>query len=226
MSEERFTDESLREALARIARVAGDGSACPPPERLHLSARGELPPPENHELVEHLAGCTACGAAWRLARDLASDAGGEAVSDRRSEGRLLRPSVWRRAAPFAAAAALILVAGLGIRYLTGPDTQPEVYRAEMEDWLRPLGDSDAPLAREACLLRWTPGPEGTSYHVRVTDEDLRLLAVGKRLESAEFLVPAEALEELAEGASFYWQVSASLPDGRRLDSETFVSTVD
>lgn len=223
MSDGRFSDASLREALVESALIAGDGEACPPPDRLRLSARGELPPRENRELVEHLAGCTACGAAWRLARRLARDGAEKAAG---SSGVILRPPLWRRAAPFAAAAALILTVGLGIRFLTGPGEETPVYRAEREDWLRPLGEAGETLPRDACLLRWTPGPEGTSYHLRVTDEDLRLLAVGRRLDRAEYLVSEESLDGIAAGASIFWQVSAALPDGRRVDSETFVTVVE
>ena len=82
------------------------------------------------------------------------------------------------------------------------------------------------LPREAFLLRWNPGPEGSTYDVRVTTEELDLLAQGRRLDRAEFLVPAEALRDLPSGTHVYWQVNAHLPGGRRVDSDSFLAVVE
>ena len=64
-------DERLRKELAGVAEVAGDGKDCPSPDTLWLSGRDELDAADNEEVVLHIAECTACASAWKLARELA-----------------------------------------------------------------------------------------------------------------------------------------------------------
>lgn len=219
MSEDR-SHEALREAFAATFHQARDGRDCPPSETLWRSARGELEQGEEDRVLLHLGECSACAAAWRMARDLAE----EAADARQAPARRWRSSLW---VPLAAAAALIVVViSIGLLSLVDEEAPAPVYRAGESDWLKPDLPSGQALPRDRCLLRWSAGPQGTTYQVRVTTETLDLLARGRRLERAEFLVPASALEGLPPGASILWQVTARLGDGRTVDSETFVSRIE
>lgn len=221
MSGEEFPVHALSAALGRVAETAGRGERCPAPDRLWESARATISRTEDRDVILHIAECSACAAAWKLARDLV----GLSVVP---EPIVTRP---RRArwtwAPLAAAAALLAaVVGGGVYLLTsGPGVAPG-FRAQHEDWLRPAAGMDAPLARERFVLRWTPGPDGSTYDVRVTTERLALLARVRRLERPEYQVPRASLEGVAHGGRVLWQVTAHLPDGRQTDSLTFVALVE
>jgi hypothetical protein len=209
----------LRDALAGAAEVAGDGSSCPDAERLVSSARGELPHGENEEVVLHLAECTCCASAWRVAR--------EVVGDQATAGRAgpARPALagWGRWA--AAAAVLIAAAGAGFLYLgPGRDSAP-VYREQHEDIVESRLAEAEPLPRDAFVLRWSAMPEGSLYDVVVTDERMRTLDETTGLTRNEYLVPPPALERQASGDRVFWQVTARLPDGRKIESTTFFARV-
>lgn len=222
MSTERFSEEKIRAALGEAAEVAGDGGACPPAERLVLSGRGELPPGDNHEVVLHIAGCTACATAWRIAREVAGE-----------RATKVRPLVRKKKLPArpwvglaAAAALLVVVIGSGILIFHPEQTTAPAYREQEEEILRSLVPEDRPLSRGSFVLRWAPVAEGTIYDVLVTNERMDTLARGTGLEEAEFRVPQDALESVEPGAQIFWQVSAHLPDGRRLESPTFIVSLE
>lgn len=219
MTDRSSSGEDLREAIARVAEIAGDGSACPDPERLVSSAQGELPEREEGEIALHIAECTACAAAWRVVREAAGEA---STHEAAPLTRPRRPwTAW-----LAAAAVLLVAIGLGSVWLSrGPDTST-VYRTQGERWLECEISEDTPLSREAFLLRWKPGPEGTVYDVLVTGETAEPIARGVDLDDPEYQVPPEALESLSPGSTLYWQVIARFPDGRRAESETYIAKVE
>jgi hypothetical protein len=217
--QEARSNDALRDAFAARFREAGKGKDCPAPEVLWSSAREELDPGDEDGVLLHVGKCGVCATAWRMAKDLAEDSAQQASpAPDRSFDR------WRWLA--AAAAVLVGLAFAIPMFVQMQERTAPVFRTAEGKWLQPTFDVDEPLPRDACLLRWASGPEGTTYHVRVTTETLDLLAQGKWLQSPEYLVPDSALEELASGARIFWQVSARLPDGQRVDSTTFISTIE
>jgi hypothetical protein len=111
-------------------------------------------------------------------------------------------------------------------YLLRPGTPADpVYRQIDATGIRSLIDERTPLARDRCVLRWSAGPEGTTYRLRISRDDLTLVTVADRLERAEYLVPAAILAPLPPGARLLWQVDAVMPDGSRASSATFFATL-
>jgi hypothetical protein len=213
-------DDRLRAAFVLSESLVVEHGECPPPERLWESAREELRPQENEEVIRHLAACAECATAWRLARDL-SGARAAAVTP------IARPRLARSAwAPFAAAAVILIAVGAALQLFTIHPTVAPAYRADEGAWIRPAPESVRPMPRERFVLRFTPGPEGTTYDVRVTAKGLAPLARGIRIERAEFHVPPETLAALPRGTKILWQVTGYLPDGRVSDSETFISEIE
>jgi len=212
--------ERLREAFAANVDVAGDGADCPRPDRLWASARKELPATDNAAVVLHLGECGNCAAAWRVARTINEGRGLAAAKP--PDARGLRG--WF---PLTAAAAVVLVSvGLTLVFVDREDTPVRpVFREQSGTWLSPR-TGDNPLPRNACVLRWAEGAEGTTYDVRVTRADLDVLDRVFGLEEAAYEVPPTALEGISAGSSIFWQVTAHTPDGRAIVSETFSSTLE
>jgi hypothetical protein len=128
----------------------------------------------------------------------------------------------------AAAAILIVAVGLGVQYM-GPDVEIEAepaYRAQENAWLLLEGEDGEVLTRENFVLRWSDGPAGSTYDIRVMTEDLDMVAEARMLEFSEFQVPLEALQALPDDARIFWQVTAHSPDGRRIDSDSFLALID
>lgn len=214
MSEHRLSDEALRGAFQQ-RRVPLDRECTPEDlERVWRALDGELPAAERRELVERLAVDPALAEAWRVGHRLrqreAGDAGAEPPASR-----------WWSVPRVAAAAVVILAAtaALGVwRDRTGSDT----YRDTSPFAIESLVEDDAVLPREAFRLRWSPGPPDARYQVRVTTEDLQLIAAASDLDRAEMLVNSADLAAVPAGARVLWQVEALLPGGDRVVSATFV----
>ncbi len=210
-------DPRLRAAFTSGAEVAGTGASCPPADALWESAAGRSDNREREAVILHLGECSACAAAWRLARDLRRDDSDAAV--------LAGPDRWFRRTwvqAAALAAALIVAAGLAVQLRTASREPASEFRGEEGDWIQSLVPAGRPLPRERCLLSWTPGPAHTIYDVRVTTEDLRPVARSLGRDRAEFLVPSETLKGMPPGARIVWQVTAHLPDGVKVDSRSFI----
>lgn len=209
MTDPRQLDR-LRRGFASLAAVDRPADDCPAAERIWRAVQGELSEPELRAVVDHTVDCGVCAEAWRIARAGADPVGGRVIALWR------RPVVW---APLLAAAAIV-VAILWSR--RGGEDRP-TYRGGDSKIESVMGESPT-LPRDDALLRWA-GPERARYVVVVSDADLRVLVRSQELDGRDYRVPADALTAVAPGQPIYWQIEATLPDGRRLRSPTFVATV-
>jgi hypothetical protein len=213
-------DARLREAFASVAETAGTGAACPSVDALWESVAGRCDRRLREAVILHLGECTACAAAWRLARDLHRDENGAKVLE--GPARWFRQT-WVQVA--AAAAVLLIAVSVAVQFRTGNREYAAEFRGQEGDWIQSLVPEGVALPRERCLLRWTPGPVHTVYDVRMTTEDLAPVARCKGLDLAEFLVPPEALTRMSSGARIVWQVTAHVPDGSVVESRSFTTGI-
>jgi hypothetical protein len=225
VSEESGPGQRWRAAFAALGERAAPGPACPEPDRLWAAATAESPPAERHEIIAHTASCPSCAAAFRLARGLSQ--GEIQRADHGETGRaaqvvpLSRPvrRPWLRwAAPLAALAAAVALAILvpgGWRSVPGP------FRGGEPGEIRSQLSEGATLPREQADLRWSAGPPGSLYEVRVSTREGREIAVESGLETPQYRIPPSALTGAPAGTLLYWQVRALQPDGKSTVSKTF-----
>ena len=188
-------------------------------ERIWLAVSGELPPDERRELVDRMASDPACAEAWRVAHELWLCSQGFA------EPASSPVPITRWWSPRLAVAAALLLATTAAVVVMLDRTPVDEFRASPGYVVQSLVPVDAPLPRAAFRLRWTPGPQGSRYQVRVTTDDLRLLAAAAPA-GAELLVEPDALLSLPDGATVLWQVDVSLPTGERVTSPTFAVRIE
>jgi len=202
-------DEAFR---AGEEDVPPDAAACPSTERVWDAARGELAAEPIHEVIKHLRTCSSCAAEWRAAME---------PEAREAEAVLIAP--WRRWAPLAAAAVLVVGVGLVV-VLRQPDRVSDgtAMRTATGREIEPLVAEDQALPRERFLLRWAPVEEDARYTVKVDLRDLTRVTVARDLHEPEFLVPAEALKDVPSGATLVWRVEATLVDGSCVVSKAFL----
>ena len=114
--------------------------------------------------------------------------------------------------------------GLGAAWLLRSNrSSPPVFREQHDDTVLPSPGTRL-LPRAACRLEWSAGPEGTRYDLTVSDGNLEILAAVKGLTRPEFTLPQDAIPRST--AELFWRVTARLPDGRTLSSETFTSAIE
>ena len=210
----------LRRAFASVSQAEPVPAACPSPEQIWGAVRGELPPGEIRQIVEHTAACASCAEDWRLAVALQKPEGASNVvhaTERFTARQRLRN--WGLAA-----AAALAVAVVGIQWQQ-QKLEETAYRGEQAT-IQSLVEEGSPLPRNQFLLRWSAAAPGTTYDVEVSTEDLRVVASAEDLREPQLLVPASALAGLPAGTRLFWKVDADLPQGGHLSSgQTFVTTV-
>jgi hypothetical protein len=212
-------DDLKRRYLSPPPGVA-HAPGCPDPDRILAAVLGELSVEENRALADHAAVCPSCTVAWRLARDYAGEAGMS-----RPEPQPAARTGLGRGALAAAAAAILIAAALLTWNRQGPPTEP-VFRSGQADAIESLVAEGAVLPATAFVLRWSPGPPGCRYNVRVTDRRLDHLAGARALDKPEYTVPPAALAGVEPGGLLLWQVETIRPDGRSITSPTFSARIE
>jgi hypothetical protein len=211
--------ERLREAYLSGGERGSASGGCPDPTQIWAAVRGELPAERSRVLLEHSLGCASCRQAWRLARELAAEGERRGLREEAGPGgnRFDPRQRWRW---LAAAAALVLAVSLPLLLGRGRPGPPVVRGSEVGE-IRSLLEDGADLPRDRFVLRWSPGPAGTRYAIRVADGDLNVIFEKRALEMSEVTVPETALVRLPPDGEVLWQVEAVLPDGARVTSRTY-----
>jgi hypothetical protein len=211
MSEVEKEFATLSRAFAARKQSSAALAQCPDPQQLFEAASGSLASEQRLNIVDHVSQCAECSQAWRLAVELDARPGGEAEKPKRN----VRFSAF--------AASVVCVVGIAA-FLLMPTKQQPVYR-DVVDTYTPVSQVTDSLPRDHFLLRWSPGPPGSTYLVRLTTSNLAPLLVVPDVQSPELTVPGSALKNVASGEQLLWQVEAQLPDGQRIASDTFVVTL-
>ncbi|HSK76336.1 MAG TPA: hypothetical protein VLQ45_07730 [Thermoanaerobaculia bacterium] len=217
MNEREGSSVRLREAFAGLGERAAPGPSCPDPDRLWAAATAESPVEERHEIIAHTATCASCAAAFRLARGLSEDEAGRA-GQVVPHSRFTQSPWLRWAAPLAAVAAALILAVL----VPGMwRSEPSPYRGGETREILSETPETAVLPREQADLRWSAGPPGSRYEVRVLTPEGREIAVESDLTTPQYRIPPSALQGVEAGSVLYWQVKALPPDGASVVSKTF-----
>jgi hypothetical protein len=216
--EPHSNDERLRRSFHSLAEATADRCSPEDLDRIWGAVTGELPAAERRALVERLAVDPAVAEAWRVAHALRPDDRPEPAFES------------RRAAPvagrwLATAAAALLAVSVVFVVARLDRSNGDTLRTPGGTRIESLIASDAAMPADAFRLRWSPGPQGSRYQVRVTTEDLQVLTTVANLAEAEVTIDPAALAGLAAGTRVFWQVEATSPGGERTASQTFATRV-
>ena len=212
----RDDDTALQEAYqAAVASSSGD-CATEDVEMVWRAVAGDLDAERRRDLIDRMSTNPALAHAWRVAVELSRARGGNEAAGRQSVR-------WLPTAVMGLAAALIVA--VGVRVILVNRAPAETFRAGAAATVESAIGSDAALSRDAFVLRWKPGPDGSRYAIRVTTEDLKVLSTATDLTASEFTVPRDTLAPVPAGARVLWQVLLSTPGGETISSQTFVVRV-
>jgi hypothetical protein len=202
-------------AMPAISAIpAPEPEACPPSDRIWLAVRGELPPDELREILDHLAACPACAEDWRIAMAFEEEARATVPALQTRAVRSTRFNTLRYRA-WMAIAATIFVAVVGIKFL-----QPTAgYRGKGQAGVQSLVAEALP--REAFVLRWTPTPDAESYNLEVSTPDLDPLFRADGLITTSYQVPEIQLARMRSGDKVLWTVTPVARGGGGLRPQTF-----
>jgi hypothetical protein len=214
--------ERMRAMLEAAAASAAPGSECPEPDLLWRALHQELSSSAAEDVVAHIAGCPSCREAWKLAREIADSGRPEEAPQPADHPKALR-TPWHMAAAAVAAAACIVI---GVAIVRDRRDEPTRFRDPAPSTVSAIVSPDIPLSRDPCLLRWTPGPEGSRYQVHVATEALEVIASSGTIDAVEYQLPSEAVASLPPGSKLVWQVEVLAPDGARWSSPVFTATLE
>ncbi len=221
-----MSDEGLRQAYTRAleARAPADRGACPAPEAILALVRRQGDEEQRLARLDHVMACAACRNEFELLRAI-ERAGAQAeqgetrtadtVAVGAAPGRGVGHITWRRWAPIAAAAAVVLVLALGPgRRLWEPGTEPVRGGGESVALVAPADaamPSDAPLA-----FVWHRAPGAERYTLELLTGG-GVLALSRTTADTALTVPLPP--NLAPG-DYRWWVIATAADGSEIHSDT------
>jgi hypothetical protein len=193
------------------AKRAPEPEACPPSDRIWLAVRGELPPDELREIVDHIAACPACAEDWRIAMVFEE----------------ARPPVPVRYRAWMAVAATILVAVLGYQqiYQHKSPVTPPPYRSGGGQMIESLVPENAAIPRQHFVLSWKRVPGAASYTLTITEAATLTTLHEAKVTTTTYTVPESALASLKSGAKILWAVTPVSRDGGLLQDRTFKAYV-
>jgi hypothetical protein len=209
-----FDLEHLRETFRAAVDRPEDGDrtpACVDDDRMWAAAIGDLDAESVRAIVDHVAGCPRCAESWRVAISMA-----EPLAHDSRTGRRPGVATW-----VSLAVAATLVAAVGYVMRPRPPGNPEAAFRSGADRAIESRVTDPRLPREQFVLRWTPGPAGTTYSASVTDQQGRTLYEIRDLQQPECTVPASSLAQLPPNSRVFWRVDANLADGTKVTSRNF-----
>lgn len=211
----------LRRSLMETASTDRESGAVDP-QRIWQAVDGKLSPEEVAGIVDDVTASPEAVEAWELARELHSQ-----VSQADCAKNVVRhPRAFRLTWAAGLAAAAVVVIGVGVPLMRqSTTTGMEVYRGHEDTIGKSLLTDGEALPRSQFLLRWSPGPEGTTYDIVVTNEKLDPLLRSTGLEDPELLVPELSLKPVRGGGTVLWQVKVLLPDGAGHRSATYFQRV-
>lgn len=236
MSKESLTDEALRSAFqAYVEDARSEGG--PDADRLWEAARGAASPEARRQVIDELARAPAAMIEWRLAQAVLEDEDRVVSARESAENEPAKPAPsaplrawwmdWR--SQFGAGMAVVatsvafVVVGSG-RFIerTTPTDQP-TYRQPTDAPIRSALDERQPLARDACVLRWTTDVDAVRFSISVTTSDLSPVSQADDLSEPSYRVPTGDLSKHPGAKRIMWRVTAERPDGTYVSSATFVT---
>ncbi len=214
-------DRRLRRAFLKSLAESTPLPEDPPLEQVWLAARGDLTQKETLEVLDRVAASPACAEAWMIARRfLEAERGSKEFPPSKGNDRpswLRRPFIaWK---PVAVAAGVILTVMAVVFWPRSPG-EP-IYRGD-PGTREPHTPAGAELARADAVLRWSQGPPGTLYRLRVYRADFSPVVVVEDLTEPYFRIPEERLQDVRDGEELQWQVESIVPDGGRTLSQPVV----
>ena len=218
MTDRREPDEALKKAFQSLADTTDEGPSAADNDLVWRALSGELPASERRALVDRMSRDPALAESWRIAHEVSRETSAQAPAS------VSRVRGWMPAW-LAAAAALFVTVGIAVVFQLSRPGVDDTFRDGRAYVVQSLVPSDTALPRNAFRLRWTPGPAGARYTLRVTTEDLRVLATASDVTSPEYVVSSDLLSTVPSGARVFWQVDAVLPEGNTVSSQTFVARV-
>jgi hypothetical protein len=210
-------EEELRRAFQSLGDTSREEPSSADLDQVWRAVSGELPAVERRALVDRMATDPALAESWRVAQEL--------YQDSPKPMGAVTPASFSTLSWMAAAAVLVVAVGVGVIVQFSRPAVEDTFRDSQTYVVESLVPSDTPLPRTALRLRWTPGPEGSRYHVRVTTEDLKVLTTVSDLTAPELEVSGDLLSAMAPGSLVFWQVDVMLPEGRTVSSPTFAVKV-
>ena len=211
--------QRLADALRAAGADARPRDDCPPAEQIWRAVHLELPLDQRLRIIDHTMGCPSCAEAWRLAMELDRQGATDLEDPPHAASATFQLPGWAR---LAAALAIVAVGSLLGRAVWKGFQSSDVPRGTPPAvTIRSLLPEPASLSRDAFELQWSGGPPGTRYDVAVTTPAAEIVDAPQGLERPLHRVDPGRLSRFPPGAELKWMVTAHLPDGQVIQSDSF-----
>lgn len=186
---------------------------CPSPDELWAVTRGELDQERVRPIVLHSSRCARCGSALRIALEMGKEVSPAAAPTNVVPLRRVRLGA---AIGLAAAIAATVVIVPRLRQVDSGIHE----RGGTAEGIRSMVPG-TPRPRSGLVLEWSPYPAAVRYQVSLAAPDLHVVFQKTGVSGTRVEVPEAALASVPHGGRLVWNVEATLPDGRTVQSPAF-----
>lgn len=187
---------------AYLADLPEGSPACPGEEELAALVLGEVAGDARLRLADHLVACRRCAGIYGTLAELDR----EATAAPAGAGRGAASPRRRLVGWAAAAAALLVAAGLALFELPAGERRGEVVRGRHAAMSAAHPPHGARLAAPPRRLAWVAEEPGAIYRVVVYDAESVPWWESARTREPALALPAAVRDRLAAGGTFYWRV--------------------
>jgi len=207
-----------------VQRIDESRKNCLSPEKLILTARGELSDKEKSESLQHITDCIYCSLEIKeILKILHYEKQFiEKITKKtqKNNEKNFPGTKWKTAAVSAVLLLLVVSSFLMIQrmknshYLRGGSTQI----------LKLIAPVDTYASKSYPLFKWTAVEQAGYYIFEIYDEFLTPLWESEKLYHPSLQLPDEIVSSMKSGAGYYWMVTAYLSNGKTIESslEKFV----
>lgn len=168
MTDARLTDSRLRDLYARALDTPDERKGCPEPEAMLALVRGAGDEGQRLGTLDHVMACAECSREFELLRAIDRATGDDAsgVVPPLTRVTPMRPRAsWRRYAPLAIAATILVAVGVN---LADRDGGRDVMRGEQAT-VALVGPPDEVRAGVPVEFAWRRNPDALRYDLEVLD---------------------------------------------------------
>jgi len=200
-------------------------TSCPSAERLVRCLRSEMPHRERKAIIRHAALCSECLPRVRTFLNVMKSEEQfinevqvvvKSEERRGTEKKIAHGT--RMTLKYATALAVILACAISLYHLAFKNRRDLAIRGGGGKSIQLLAPSALRISADELHFRWRGPMEAKSYRLELYDKSLSLIWRSDPLSSLDVRPPADVVQRLTEGESYFVLIRATRADGRESNS--------
>jgi len=211
--------------------------SCPPSNEIISFFKSKTSEKQKSRIIEHITKCSSCAQEFEFMLQTRREEGkliggigkllqskenitaikkraGKKINHTNERRKSFLPRLsWKYALPLAGVAiiisAFLFFQNLGKREYRGPDLSK----------IRLIEPISGKYSKSLLVFKWNESKDSEYYILELFDETLFQIWKSDKITKNQTILPAELAKSLNTNKTYFWMVTAFLPDGKKIESE-------